>query len=137
MVHAGRPVMDRRRVFLAEDDDTLRTLVAAILRAAGYHVMEAHDGLELLAGIEFAITFQHERPEHLIVVSDIEMPGLSGLDVLTILHCAQLKTACILITGFGDRETVAEASDLGARIFHKPFDIDDLVTTVVELAPPS
>jgi hypothetical protein len=32
---------------------------------------------------------------------------------------------------------VAEASDLGARIFHKPFDIDDLVTTVVELAPPS
>jgi DNA-binding NtrC family response regulator len=99
--------------------------------------MEARNGLELLAGLEFAVTFEHERPEHLVVVSDIEMPGLSGLDVLTIVRCAHLKTACVLITGFGDRETAAEASDLGARVFNKPFDIDDLVTAVVELAPPA
>ena len=63
--------------------------------------------------------------------------GLSGLDVLTIVRCASLDTACILITAFGDSETVAEASDLGARVFQKPFDIDELVTTLVELAPPS
>jgi len=132
-----RPVLSRRRVFLAEDDDTLRTLVASTLRAAGYHVMEARDGLELLAGLEFALVSEHERPEHLVVVSDIEMPGLSGLDVLTIVRCASLDTACILITAFGDCETVAEASDLGARVFQKPFDIDELVTTLVELAPPS
>ena len=131
------PVVSRRRVFLAEDDDTLRTLVASTLRAAGYHVMEARDGLELLAGLEFALVCEHERPEHLIVVSDIEMPGLSGLDVVTIVRCAHLDTACILITAFGDRETLEEASDLGARIFQKPFDIDELVTALVELAPPS
>jgi DNA-binding response OmpR family regulator len=133
----ARPPVARRRVFLAEDDDTLRTLVASTLRAAGYHVMEARDGLELLAGLEFALVSEHERPEHLILVSDIEMPGLTGLDVLTIVRCAHLDTACILITAFGDRETVSEASDLGARVFQKPFDIDDLVSALVELAPPS
>jgi DNA-binding response OmpR family regulator len=132
-----RRLVSRRRVFLAEDDDTLRALVASTLRAAGYHVMEARDGLELLAGLEFALVSEHERPDHLVVVSDIEMPGLSGLDVLTIVRCASLDTACILITAFGDFETVAEAAELGARVFHKPFDIDELVTTLVELAPPS
>ena len=138
-VHGGldRQVLPRRRIFLAEDDDTLRALVASTLRAAGYHVMEARDGLELLAGLEHALVSEHERPEHLVVVSDIEMPGLSGLDVLTIVRCASLDTACVLITAFGDRETDAEAADLGARVFHKPFDIDELVTTLVELAPPS
>ena len=133
----ARQVLPRRRIFLAEDDDTLRALVASTLRAAGYHVMEARDGLELLAGLEHALVSEHERPEHLVVVSDIEMPGLSGLDVLTIVRCASLDTACVLITAFGDHETVAEATDLGARVFHKPFDIDELVTTLVELAPPS
>jgi len=89
----ARQVVPRRRIFLAEDDDTLRALVASTLRAAGYHVMEARDGLELLAGLEHALVSEHERPEHLVVVSDIEMPGLSGLDVLTIVRCASLDTA--------------------------------------------
>lgn len=134
---AAPAVVPRRRVFLAEDDDILRRLVASTLRAAGYHVMEARDGLELLSGLEYALVSEHERPDHLVVVSDIEMPGLTGLDVLSIVRCANLDTACILITAFGDRETVAEASVLGARVFQKPFDVDELVTALVELAPPS
>lgn len=126
----------RRRVFLAEDDDTLRGLLAATLRASGYHVVEARDGLERLAGLELALIFEHLRADCFVIVSDIEMPGLSGLDVLTILRCANLGTACVLITGFGHAEVMSEAADLDARLFSKPFDIDEVVSAVVELAPP-
>jgi DNA-binding response OmpR family regulator len=131
-------VMDRPRlVLLAEDDDAFRHLIASILAQDGYEVLEAADGLGLLANIESTLTVRRERADGFLVVTDVRMPGLSGLDVLAILRCANRTTPVILITAFGDEATHAEGRELGAAaIFNKPFDVEKLRSTVLETIPP-
>jgi len=124
------------RVLVAEDDATLRGVIAAVLRGDGYEVVEAADGLALLDLIETALTKRRERSEAFLVIADINMPGLTGLDVLAILRCAFAITPVILITAFGDDETRAEARELGAAgVLDKPFSIDALRAAVMEAAP--
>ncbi len=125
------------QVLLAEDDATLRPLIASVLRADGYEVVEAGDGLELLAHIETMLTDGCERGARFLVVADIEMPGLSGLDVLAILRCAYRTTPVILLTAFGDDEIHAEARELGAlALLDKPVSLDALRVAVQEALPP-
>ena len=72
------------------------------------------------------------------MISDIKMPGLSGLDLLDTLRRSDWAMPVILITAFGDRETHDEAIRLGAvRVFDKPFELDDLVETALRIVPPS
>ena len=127
----------RRRVLLAEDDTTLRCLIASALRADGYEVLEAGDGIELLANVESTVAARRTRPDDVLIVADVQMPGLSGLDVLAILRCAFWAAPVILITGFGDEETHAEARELGATaVFDKPFDLDALRSAALEAVAP-
>jgi len=65
------------------------------------------------------------------------MPGLTGLDVLAILRCANRTTPVILITAFGDEATHAEGRELGAvAVLDKPFNVQELRTAVVGAMPP-
>jgi len=122
---------------LAEDDAEFRHLLATVLAEEGYEVVEAGDGLALLASIEDTLTVRRERPEAFLVVTDVRMPGLTGLDVLAILRCANRVTPVILITAFGDEATHAEGRELGAvAVFDKPFNVDALRATVLETIPP-
>jgi len=117
-------------VLLAEDDDELRRVIAETLRADGYEVVEAADGLELLDEIEASIR-QWRRDRFALIVTDVRMPELSGLDVLAALHCAAWRTPVILITAFPSDETRAEALELGAaRVLAKPIDMEDLRAAV-------
>src|SRR5439155_324566 len=79
-----------------------RRLLVSVLKEDGYEVVEAEDGLALLATIEDTLTVRRERPDAFLVVADVRMPGLTGLDVLAILRCANWATPVILITAFGD-----------------------------------
>lgn len=123
----------RSRVLLAEDDGPLRALIAGVLEGDGYEVVEAKDGLELLANIEAALVGD-QRP-FFVVVADVHMPGLTGLDVLAILRCSFVAAPVILITAFGDDDTRAEAWELGASaVFDKPFELEELRAAVLEAA---
>jgi len=126
-VLAARPA----RVLLAEDDTELRTLLATCLRQDGYCVVEAKDGDELLQEIGDGLLAAYSvRPD--LIVSDIRMPGRSGIDVLAGLRDAAWETPVVLVTAFGDEETHARAKALGATaILDKPFDVDDLRTVVL------
>ncbi len=125
-------------VILAEDDTEFRGLLASVLQQEGYEVVEAPDGLALLASLENTLTVRRERPDAFLVVADVRMPGLSGLDVLAILRCATWRTPVILITAFGDEATHAEGQELGAvAVLDKPFDVDVLRAAVKETIPPS
>jgi len=129
----------RRRplVLLAEDDAEFRHLLASLLAEDGCEVVEAEDGLALLASIENTLTVRRERPDAFLVVADVRMPGLTGLDVLAILRCAKWPTPVILITAFGDEATHAEGHELGAAaVFDKPFNVDELRATVRETIAP-
>jgi DNA-binding response OmpR family regulator len=124
-------------VLLAEDDAAFRHLLASVLEQEGYEVVEAQDGLALLASIENTLTVRRERPDGFLVVADVRMPGLTGLDVLAILRCANWRTPVILITAFGDEATHAEGCELGAvAVFDKPFNVEDLKAMVLETVPP-
>jgi DNA-binding response OmpR family regulator len=124
------------RILLAEDDAAMRTLVAGTLRRDGHLVRELRNGGELLS--ELANELLHERSLEMadLIVSDVKMPGVTGIEVLAGLRHAHWATPFILITAFGDAATHAEAHRLGAAVFDKPFDLDDLRTAVFNLTRP-
>ena len=116
------------RVLIAEDDEEMRRLLRDAFLFDGYEVAAVGSGLELFDTLRRA---KDTGMEPAIVVSDIRMPGLSGLEVLNRIRGWGCKMPVVLITAFGDEETLAAASKLEATaLFSKPFDIDDLRTAV-------
>ncbi|NUO51291.1 MAG: response regulator [Polyangiaceae bacterium] len=122
-------------VLLGEDDDTFRALIAGLLRADGYVVIEAKDGARLQYLVRTLLeSGRAPRPE--LIITDIRMPGMSGLDVLEALRELDWYTPVILMTGFGSDETIAEATELGAaEVFNKPFDLELLRQRVHSVLP--
>jgi CheY-like chemotaxis protein len=128
----------RPRVAVAEDNVEMRRLIAATLRGDGYEVVEAGDGSELITQLEMLGGAQGPaRTAVELIVSDLRMPGLSGMDVLGAIRDGNWRTPFILITAFGDEDTHQEAHDLGAAaVLDKPFDLERLRTLVHESVPP-
>lgn len=129
----------RPRVLVAEDNDDIRRLVATVLRVDGYSVIEARDGTELLEQLGSALLFGHfggELDPIDLVITDIRMPGHSGLELLAGLRDADIAVAVILMTAYGDAHTREQARALGADLLvHKPFEIEMLRRTVRALVP--
>jgi CheY-like chemotaxis protein len=108
------------RVLLVEDHVEMRRLLASVLRADGHQVLEASDGLKALG----PLLGRRGEPEIDLVISDVRMPGCTGLELLAFLRLERPATPVVLITAFGDRDTHAEARRLGATaILDKPFDV--------------
>jgi CheY-like chemotaxis protein len=119
---------------LAEDDCDTRTMLASALRSDGLEVLEVADGsaLKKLLGSTFRGTGGGGVPD--LIVTDVRMPGLTGLEVLEELRRRDWATPVILITAFDDRATQEEARRLGAAaVFRKPFALEDLETAIVNL----
>jgi CheY-like chemotaxis protein len=127
------------RVLLAEDDPAMRALLARALRKTGVEVLEARTGLEALERLANAIAGDADEGERFdLVISDLRMPGYSGLDLLSSLRFAESRIPLILITAFGSASTHATAQRLGAfATLDKPFDLDDLMTLVSSAASSS
>jgi two-component system response regulator HydG len=111
------------RILVIDDDRAARDSVARMLRTAGHAVQEAESGE---AGIAAARAGAFD-----VVLSDLQMPGLSGLDVLRRLREAHVDSVFIIMTGFGTMESAVEAMRLGAVDFlQKPFFRDELLMRV-------
>ena len=120
-------VASRPRVLLVEDDDALRALLAQALRRRGYAVTEMSDGASAVAHLMPWIGGRRSTPPPDAIVSDIRMPGWSGLELLTTVRDAGLRMPVILITAFGAADTHAAAARLGATlVLDKPFEVDTL-----------
>lgn len=123
------------RILLAEDDKEMRALLTQVLCKVGYEVIECSDGIVLLNHLSsFFFPNGHKKVD--LIISDIRMPGITGMEILEgLTNCDDLPPI-ILITAFGDRETHAEAKRLGAAaIFDKPFEIGKLVDKVRHIIP--
>lgn len=126
-------VDSRSHILLADDDVDMRMLLALTLRSEGYEIVECVDGLELLEQLKAACV--PDAPYHPdLVISDVRMPGMSGLDVLRRLrHCNGLPPI-MLITAFGDEQTHTQARQLGAvASIDKPFEISRFLELVQSL----
>jgi CheY-like chemotaxis protein len=115
-------------VLLVEDDGAVRDLVAQVLRRRGYRVLEALDGGEA----ELRAT-SHPGPLHLLV-TDIVMPGMDGLDLARRLLEARPGLRVLLISGYGSERVDATGLDPGSVAFlQKPFSPGTLARRVREV----
>jgi DNA-binding response OmpR family regulator len=115
----------RKRVLIAEDDRDIRELVATKLRSVGLEVIEVTDGTAALEAI------RTDRPD--LVLLDVMMPGLSGLDVIEELRSSALTVdlPAILLTARSQEFDVQAGLSLGATDYVvKPFSPRDLVDRV-------
>jgi CheY-like chemotaxis protein len=118
------------RLLIADDDDDVRALVVNALREDGHEISEARDGAELLARLEEALDDPSVRPD--VVLTDIMMPGLSGLGVLEALKRARMHLPVVLMTVLHDESIHVVARRLGAvGVLRKPIDFDNLRTAIV------
>jgi DNA-binding NtrC family response regulator len=112
-----------RTILVVDDEVRYRELYARVLRDAGFDVREARDAseaLKLLAG---------DTPA--MVVSDVRMPGVSGLDLLRRVRDEQPGLPFLLVTAFADVREAVDALKLGAVDYlAKPVDLDELLAAV-------
>ncbi len=133
---AGADTSRRPCVVLAEDDREMRMLVATTLRRAGWDVVEATDGVDLLDCIAW-VSDARDDGSNCVLVSDIRMPGMSGIDALARLREVGWPGGIILITAFGDEATHARARALGANmVLDKPFELDALCEAIRQVQHP-
>jgi two-component system NtrC family sensor kinase len=112
------------RILVIDDSQRIRAVLRqAILEPEGYTVLTAHDGQD---GLERAL---EEHPD--LILLDVYMPRMTGLEVLQRLHEAQYEWPVILMTSHGSEETAVQAFRLGVRDYlRKPFKIGEVLACV-------
>ena len=113
------------RILVVDDERSLRELLAIVLRREGYEVLLAENG-------RAAVDLLEREPVDLLI-SDIKMPDLSGVEVLRAAKQIDQDILGIMITAFASTDTAVEAMRLGACDYlSKPFDVDLLKMKVRE-----
>lgn len=121
------------RILVAEDDVEMRRLVIEALLKDGHQVVDVTDGGELLIRITSYYRL-HPTPEPIdLIVTDVRMPVVNGLEIVRALREARWKTPIVIMTAFGDSEMRAHAEKLGAVVIDKPFKMDVLRSIVRSL----
>jgi two-component system response regulator PilR (NtrC family) len=111
------------RILVVDDERSMRELLAIVLGREGYEVVVAENGRQALDELE-------RRPVDLLI-SDIHMPDMTGLDVLRAAKGMNPDLAGIMVTAFASTETAIEALRMGAYDYiHKPFNVDELKIVV-------
>jgi CheY-like chemotaxis protein len=115
-------------VIVADDDADLRRLIALALRQDGHEVVEAASGAQLVdVVVKHAIYGDPSIKPADVIVSDVFMPGCSGLQVLADMRGRDWATPVVLMTAFADRHLRLAAQRLGATaVFDKPLDLSGL-----------
>jgi DNA-binding NtrC family response regulator len=112
-----------RTILLVDDDDSLRRVLAHHLSESGYRVLTAADGK---TGLEL---FTENEVD--LVITDVQMPEMSGLELLRRITVMSPDTVVLVITAFGSIETAVEAMKAGAFDYvTKPFNREELLLTV-------
>ena len=115
----------KSRILLIEDDASIVGGLKKELQAEGYEVAVAERGDKGLA--------QAKAEPFDVVITDLKMPGLSGLELVEQLHAAKPKLPIILVTAFGTTDSAIEATKLGAYDYLlKPFDMAELLDLVAK-----
>ena len=119
------------RVLIAEDDDEFRRLLVRTLRGEGYEVLETTSGVDLLDAFADAVLKDDDLDSVCdLIVTDIRMPGFSGLSILDGLRSLGCATPAIIVPAFGDETTRAAAQSVGALLMDKPFELDELCALI-------
>lgn len=107
------------RLLIIEDDPVLRSGLEEVLKDEGYEINSAGDGR---TGLKLSVEKKYD-----MVLTDLVMPDMNGMDVLKEIKKTNPKTHVIIITAFATVENAVEAIKLGASDYiSKPFKIDEV-----------
>ena len=110
----------KTRVLVVDDEEDAREMLAAILTQAGFDVDDAADGFAALSKVS------HYRPD--VVVTDLRMPGMTGVDLLQRIRRIHGDVPVILATGLETWDLCTAAEAYGAvTCLVKPIELDELV----------
>ncbi len=114
---------DLFKILVVDDEESLREICKDALRDEGYQVLQAENGQEALNVIS--------SNEIDLVISDLRMPEMSGLELLEKINDKQLDIDFLVMTGFATIETAVECMKMGAADYlPKPFNINHLLVKV-------
>lgn len=113
----------RAKVLVADDEDEVREVFSEFLESEGFEVIQAVNGLEALLHVK------RSRPS--VVLLDLRMPRLGGLDALKRIRSFDPTIAVVILAGDVDPDVRREALALGARaVLFKPIGLRDLLAAV-------
>jgi CheY-like chemotaxis protein len=115
-------------ILLVEDEDMVRSLLAELLSACGYNVLEASDGLSGVA------LYQKHSERIDLLLTDLVMPKMGGREVAEKLHEENPDLPVLFISGYTDDDIVrggVESSDV--RFLQKPFTLEEVSRTIRQL----
>ena len=111
--------MKKNRILIVDDDQAMRLALSESLESCGYDISTAENGSEALN--------LFKKGKFDLVVTDMKMPGMTGIEVLQSVKILSPDIPVILITAYGTVNTAVEAMKEGAAEFiMKPFSLDDL-----------
>ena len=111
------------RILVIDDDAAIRELLRFVLEGEGYEVIEAADGAEGLQRYQAAPTD--------LVITDLQMPGMDGLELLEALRRVVPTPALMAISG--DRDALTKARRLTPHTFAKPLPLEQVLAAVRSL----
>jgi two-component system response regulator AtoC len=115
--------MAQKSILVADDDASIRSLLRQLLTDEGYSITEAATGTEVIAQVG------ESSPD--LVIMDVRMPELDGIEALPKVKSASPKTSVLIMTAFGSSNAAIKAMELGAFDYiTKPFELDKISHTV-------
>jgi DNA-binding NtrC family response regulator len=124
--YGGKPVSPTRdapKILVAEDEKLLRLMMAKLLQVSGYKVYTCDNGIQALELIE--------KESFDLVITDLLMPGATGMEVLRETRNRQPRARVIIITGTPSSETLLEAKCEGAYAYlRKPFQLKHFLSVL-------
>jgi two-component system nitrogen regulation response regulator NtrX len=110
---------DQAKILVVDDEPTICNMMTVFLTQLGYAVKTVNCGEEAIA------LFGEEPPD--MVLLDISMPGMRGIDVLQQIKSLKADCGIIMLSAYGDDQTIQEALDMGAYCYiQKPMELMDL-----------
>jgi signal transduction histidine kinase len=113
-------------LLIVDDEESIRLLCEDFLKTCDYNVLLASDGAEAIQQLK-------DNPQIKVVITDIKMPGISGIEVIAEVERNHPDTGVIVLTGYASIDNTVEAMRLGAlNLLKKPFNLTELLLTVEE-----
>lgn len=117
------PIDEPPRVLVVDDEKFIRDILADFLGMEGYVVRTAQDGTSAISELG--------RARYDLVISDLKMPKMGGLELLQEVAKAHPDTVTVIMTGFGTVETAIDAMKRGAYDYIlKPFKVEEIIHIV-------
>lgn len=122
-----RVTSQNARILIVDDDDEIRNLLYDLLQDRGYRAVGVSNGVDALEKMKGGMRFD-------LILCDLQMPAMSGLDLLNQMGAAKLEVPFVLMTGMADRKRILHALRKGAcHVLQKPFSEDDLLKTLDQI----